>query len=219
MKIDIKIVIGLIFLFLIIIFGLLYTKETKTALNNDVQENTNKNIKEDLPPQINNITLSCESDEAKSIVINIFQENDTYYKYIDKNSIAALELKYPAAENYDSNIDKYECTGTIVMSANGLGFIPSEQNYDNNYYKRVHSYSEYLIGYDRYEIHVRYSVQMSEGQLLVKVSSYDLQYNGKLSCQKASCNGIINKEEYARKQQQEQRRQLKKESETMVLPE
>ncbi len=218
MKIDIKIVIGLILLFLITIFGLLYTKETKTVLNNKVQENTNKNIP-NIPLQINNTTLSCESDETKSVVINIFQENDNYYKYIDENSIAALNLKYPAAENYDSNIDRYECTGKIVMNAKGLGFLPSEQNYNNNYYNTVRSYSEYLKGYDTYEIDVRYSVQMSEGSLLVKVSSYDLQYNGKLSCKKTSCNGIIDKKVYAQKQQREKRMQLKKESETMVLPE
>lgn len=177
----------------------------------------------DIFNRINNQNYSCESENVKNIVINIFKENNNYYKDINLNTISDIKLIYPATQSFDSSIGKYNCTGNIVMKSDGVAFAPTEQNNNNEYYHIVKSYNKYLIGYDTYEINIRYSAQMSEGNLLVQIPNYDVKYDGKFSCQKTSCVGIIDVKEEIREQEralaiQKERIQDKKDKEPMILP-
>lgn len=192
---------------------------TRETTNFSDSTNSENNKAADIFNKINNKNYSCESEDVKNLVINIFEENDEFYKAINKNTISDIKLLYPAAQSYDSSIGKYDCTGQIVMSANGVAFAPIVQNWDNAYYHFVKHFRKYLSGYDTYKINVRYSSQMSEGNILVQVPDYDLKGNGKFSCQKSSCEGIIDEEEQKEEiKRQEKRIQYKKDNEQMILP-
>ena len=166
---------------------------------------------------------NCEDIDVKNQAISIFKQHDEYYKDIDKSSIADIELKFPASQSYDSSIDKYECTGVIVMNTKGTGFIPSVYSFDNKYFYFAHKYDneQYLKGYDTYKLNIRYSSQMSEGRTLVQIPTYDLSTRGQFSCE-GSCDGIVNvgyvEAEKARKEKVQQAKEKKIRDEVMVFP-
>lgn len=124
-----------------------------------------------------NRAKSCEDSEVKNLVLQIFKENNRYYKSINKNSIKSLSLIYPAASRYDKDVDKYYCTGTIIMEANPSGFLPNLYDYSNDYYYLIHRYSG-LIKYSTYKLNVEYESQISEGNTLVRSTTDGGDFNG-----------------------------------------
>lgn len=104
----------------------------------------------------------CESEEVKNLAINIFKQHNGYYAAIEDSSIANIELKYPAKQSYDASIDKYSCQGEVVMTSTNDGFIPTEYNIANSYYRKIGR--EFKT---QYICKIEYSSQLSEGKTLV----------------------------------------------------
>lgn len=151
---------------------------------------------------------NCESSVVKDIVINIFKENDYWYKHIDPKSIHGVFVDYPATTSYDKEIKRYTCTGTVRVTSNVDGFLPSEWEYENQYLKKMggeHYWMRYFVPnsgqvvrwelisgksylkeeYRNIETHyhyrcpIEYTTQISEGQILVHSSTCEGHYNGK----------------------------------------
>ena len=101
---------------------------------------------------------NCENSDVKSLVVDIFKENNEYYKAIDKSSISSISLMYPRAESYDREIDKYHCSGTIVMKSKDSGFLPNKYESNNIYYSKINdnywSSAETLDYYDTLSLNV-----------------------------------------------------------------
>lgn len=165
-------------------------------------DNSNTNIPTSLTPRAKN----CEDNDVKNLAIKIFKENNEDYKNIDKSSISSLTLLYPAASNYDKNIDKYSCTGTIVMTSSS-GFLPTTYTSDNSYYNKIKNYTKNIKTYDILKTNVEYDSQISEGDILVQLSMYDNNF---------SCSNIcktITDISYAQKEIQEKREEHIKQEE------
>ncbi len=117
----------------------------------------------------------CEAEEVKELVVSIFNENNEYIKAIDKSSIAEIILRFPAVSGYDKSIDKYFCTGEVVVKSNSTGFLPLTMEYDNKYYSKIaHDYyydssENYWERYTTYVVPVEYTSQISEGSTLVSL--------------------------------------------------
>lgn len=82
--------------------------------------------------------LSCEAYEVKFLAINIYKENDYFYKFIDENSIDNITLEVPMVTNYDDVADKYECKGVVTLKSQ-FGFKPKEYNLENEFYNKINS--------------------------------------------------------------------------------
>lgn len=139
---------------------------------------------------------NCEAQEVKDLAMQIFKENDYYYKLFAPSTISDVSLIYPAASSYDSEIDKYSCTGTIVVKAANNGFKPAKD--DNAFASLIHNYkwvdsagtyADVYTKYTKYTCRVQYTSQLSEDQTLV-TSSYcgsgtlfDSNTNGEFSCE------------------------------------
>lgn len=138
-----------------------------------------------------NSAKNCEDTSVKNLVIEIFKEHNEYYKDIDKNSISEISLRYPASSSYDRDIDKYFCTGTIVMKSAASGFLPTSYDYYANKYLNK-SYANFyeLYKYDTFELNLDYDSQISEGQTLVHAAVS----GGEFSCSYGSCDMIPNVE-------------------------
>lgn len=165
-------------------------------------DNSSANITQQVFPKARN----CEDNEVKNLVIEIFKENNEDYKNIDKSSISSLTLLYPAASNYDKNIDKYSCTGTIVMTSSS-GFLPTTYTNDNSYYNKIKNYTKNITTFDMLKTNVEYSSQISEGNTLVQSKMYDNDF----SCSNI-CKTIIDIS-YAQKEEQEKRKEHIKQEE------
>ena len=109
------------------------------------------------------------------MVIQIFKENDATYLKVKPETVASVYLKYPAAISYDSSVDKYTCSGTVVVNAvkNGfrydydfMGMVTKDlgYTYDSDDFTKKYNYAGY-------ECQVDYTSQLSEGQILVSASS------------------------------------------------
>lgn len=138
---------------------------------------------------------SCESDDVKNLAVQIFKENNNYYKAIESNSINQVYLRYPANVSYDSSVDRYECSGTIVMTSSNI-FKPLLYEYSNSYYSTAKHHSseldaDILKGYNTYTCNIEYTSQISEGNVLVSSSS--CSFNENFSCE-GVCNPIILKQ-------------------------
>lgn len=161
---------------------------------------------------------NCENETTKKIVIDIFKENSGFYKSIDKSTIKNITLMYPAIERYDSSIDKYYCSGTIVMNANGQGFKPSVYDYKNRYYSFANNYGENLNGYDTYKLNIEYRSSISEGRDFVQIPSSSLTNTGNFTCSN-NCNGITDKRYIESEKKFKEKMKLEEESQTMIFPE
>lgn len=178
------------FVGILIVLALIYLLFTVVPkLHNDIQET--------FEPKASN----CEAYDTKDLVIQIFKEHNEYYKAIDPSSISSIELIYPAVTSYDKELDKYSCTGTLIMKSNENGFLPSSYEYTNKYYDKINnSWADYdtLEKYTRYEIQLKYDTQLSEGSLLVQSK----QMNQKFSCDNV-CGRIPNVKYLKEKEEQE----------------
>lgn len=139
--------------------------------------NENENNVEDNNNQIfDNSARNCEDVDVKNLVLNIYKENDYYYKYIDPTSISKIYLASPVATKYERSIDKYSCKGFVTLEAPN-GFRPKKYEFSNNFYSKVHSYETIDNGVQviqkttKIQCPVTYSSQISEGQISV-YSSY-----------------------------------------------
>ncbi len=175
-------------------------------------------LHEDIQEHFEPKTSNCEAPDTKDLVVQIFKEHNEYYKAIDPLSISSIELIYPAVTSYDKELDKYSCTGTLVMKSNENGFVPLKYENGNKYYNKINNswYNyETLEKYTTYEIQLKYDTQLSEGSLLVQTK----QVNQEFSCDSA-CGRIPNikyqkeKEEHEKikrenqKAQEEERRKI-----------
>lgn len=135
---------------------------------------------------------SCESEEVKSDVADIFEQNNLWYKDLEPDSISGIYLKYPAVSSYDKDIQKYSCTGTVVMTSKAEGFVPKNLEYNMNViesiflpedqnvfffkkYRGAYSTKDNIGYYQFNQYHtylcpVEYTIQKSEGSILVKAS-------------------------------------------------
>ncbi|MCM1264897.1 MAG: zinc ribbon domain-containing protein [Candidatus Gastranaerophilales bacterium] len=119
------------------------------------------------------VTPNCEASEVKDLVISIFNDNNEYIKAIDKSSIASVILRFPAVSGYDKSLDKYFCTGEVVVESNPSGLLPLTMEYENKYYSKIaHDYyydsdESYWERYTTYVVPVEYTSQTSEGSTLV----------------------------------------------------
>ncbi|MEI8390779.1 MAG: zinc ribbon domain-containing protein [bacterium] len=177
----------MIFLFLIV---LLIPRVLSSGISfwQDFQNNITKMI-ENRPPD-------CESESVKQDVISIFQQNNLYYPFINSGSINNIELSYPAVEDYNKEAKKWSCTGTIVMTSNEDGFIPTDTkgadhiflpddynkyfidkyrgDSDGEWLKKTKGDGYYLKSeyarnqYHTYKCNVNYTSQSSEGSSFVK---------------------------------------------------
>jgi hypothetical protein len=138
---------------------------------------------EDSPIFINsNKAKNCEDPTIKNMVIEIFKENSQYYASIDKNSIADITLLYPASLEYDKEIDRYSCSGTIEMKSGANGFKPILYDTKNEYYSLIYNFwDNTLKEYTHYKTDVKYYSQISEGQILVQ-STTNYDYVGNFNC-------------------------------------
>ena len=149
------------------------------------------------------LTPNCEAPEVKKLALNIFRENDKYYKSIEPGTISSLEFLYPAVNSYNEIIDKYECSAQIKMKSTYGGFLPLEYNTSNLYYKYINDswLDTDLAQYTDYRIDVEYSTQISEGSTLVSLK----QINNTFTCE-GSCERLKNPEydtEYIENEEQD----------------
>lgn len=169
--------------------------------------NDNSNIVSNNP--IFREAKTCENDEVKNLVIEIFKEHNQYYKDIDKSSINNITLMYPAASSYDKDIDKYSCTGTIIMtSANG--FLPISYDYENNYYSMIgHSFDKTptIKTYDILKTYMEYDSQISEGQILVQAGIRNNDFSCSNTCP------VITDMSYIEQEKRYMRKELAKQAE------
>lgn len=187
---------------LIGLIGIIFVSLIIPLLRNIIPQLHN-NIEESFKPKASN----CEASATKDLVIQIFRDNNEYYKDIDPSSISSIELIYPAVTAYDKELDKYSCTGTLVMKSNKNGFIPSSFEYGNKYYDKINNnWYDYktLEKYTKYEVQLKYDTQISEGSLLVQTKDI----NQKFSCDEA-CGRISNQKYQKEIEKQEQ---IKKEN-------
>ncbi len=163
---------------------------------------------------------NCENTEVKNLVISIFKEYNEYYRDINKNSITEIALIYPAISSYDKDIDKYYCTGTIVMKSIPSGFKPVLYDYSNEYYRRSRS-DDYkkLYKFDTYELNIEYESQISEGETLVRANVYG---SNNFSCSYGICDKIPDQhyidEEKAKIQKQLEIQAKEQRDKHVVLP-
>ena len=155
-------------------------------------------IKEQTTPK----ALNCEAPDVKDLVVRIASKNDYFYNDIDSNTISKTYIRYPAITGYEKDIDKYHCTGQFVVESVSGGFKPSLMDYKNHYYNKFHSYyndyEDKLTKNTQYVCNVKYSSQISEGQILVE-SNYcssggawlDSGLQGSFSCEVDNCDPIM----------------------------
>lgn len=124
---------------------------------------------------------NCEDSGIKDLVLNIYKENDYYYKYIDPTSINEIVLRSPVATGYDSTIDKYSCKGVVSIKS-FQGLKPKSYDYNNDFYAliKTYNYTEDRVPLLHKVIEIKcpvtYSSQISEGSSTVYSS-----YCGKIS--------------------------------------
>lgn len=161
-----------------------------------------------------NKAKNCEDEVVKNMVLEIFKENDYYYKDIDKSTISSVSLQYPAITSYDKDIDKYSCTGVISMKSVGNGFKPIVYNDKNNYYSKISSIwnNDTIKKYTNYKVNVTYYSQISENNILVQSTDY----TGEFSCE-GNCEDIVNKKYIEDKKFQVQQQQKKDKEEHLNI--
>lgn len=160
-----------------------------------------------------NRAKTCEDTDVKDLVIQIFKENNNYYRAINKKSINSIVLNYPSISRYDKDIDKYFCNGTIIMEANTSGFLPSSYDYNNVYYSLIKKsiFDDTLYKFSKYELNVEYESQISEGRTLVRSTTEGGDFSG---------NGgtIVNQAVIERERKYQQQKQKEINDTHMNLP-
>lgn len=177
-------IIGLIIISMLIVEGLIQSPNSNA--NNVTRINKAKN---------------CEDSEIKDFVIKTFKEHNQYYKDIDQSSVSSITLMYPAATSYNKDIDRYSCTGTIVMTAPN-GFLPAVYDPNNSYYTAINNGTTTMSTYDTLKTEVVYDSLISEGDILVLTELKNDDF---------SCNGIcklINNIPYIEEEKAKKARQL-----------
>ena len=174
----------------------------------NVVPNLNTNVQDLWKPKAAN----CEATNTKDLVLQIFRDNNEYYNAIDPLSIASIELEYPAVTSYDKELDKYSCTGTIIMKSNENGFIPTLYDYNNKYYKKINNnwYNyETLEKFTTYEVQNKYNTQISENNLLVQSKEINEEFSCDIAC------GRIPNEKYQKEKEEQKKKQeiIQKENE------
>lgn len=153
----------------VFVYYLFITSKSYSPDINDSDDNYPK------PIAFTNRARNCEDSTVKDLVIQIFKENDATYLKVKPETVASVYLKYPAAISYDSSVDKYTCSGTVVVNAvkNGfrydydfMGMVTKDlgYTYDSDDFTKKYNYAGY-------ECQVDYTSQLSEGQILVSASS------------------------------------------------
>ena len=107
---------------------------------------------------------NCEAKATKEQLIEIFKQNSSTYKALDKSTISSIEVYLPLAESYDKDIDKYSCTAEIYMQSTPDGF----QMNDGSYYSGIFN-KKYYKSYKTERI--TYSSRLSEGEHIVLSST------------------------------------------------
>lgn len=160
----------------VVVFLILNSKSDSLNINTPT---SNENEAETTSRFNNHFNLNkaknCEHEDVKNLAINIYKQNDYYYKYIDETSIDSIFLRSPVATSYDSNIDKYSCKGVIVLQSK-RGFKPIEYGYGNKFYSLAgYNYTSDNVPAIKKAIEIRcpitYTSQISEGSTTV-YSSY-----------------------------------------------
>ncbi len=129
---------------------------------------------------------SCHEKEVKDYAVQIFKENDYFYKYISPETISDVSLKFPIMNSYNSESDKYYCSGTIFVIASPSGFKPSDEDIGNHYYEKISEENNDLKKkYTRYECEINYASQISQDKVYVTASACgngeDFNNKGKFS--------------------------------------
>lgn len=142
----------------------------------DIPDENENNVENDNNQIFDNSARNCEDVDVKDLVLNIYKENDYYYKYIDPTSISKIYLASPVATKYERSIDKYSCKAIVTLEASN-GFRPKKYEYNNNFYSKVQTYEtidngvQLIEKVNKIQCPVTYSSQISEGQVSV-YSSY-----------------------------------------------
>lgn len=136
---------------------------------------------------------NCESYNVKNLAIQIFKDNNSFYKSIDPFSVADIVFMYPSVTSYDKEIDKYFCSGRIVVKSTDIGFQPSDSNseyadfiHTTQWDESIYNYVDIYKKYTQYICDIEYTSQISEGETLVN-SSYchylrDIDFNCEGNC-------------------------------------
>jgi len=134
---------------------------------------------------------SCHEKEVKDIALQIFKENDYYYKYIDQSTISDVSLKFPTMDSYNSETDKYYCKGTVFVIADSKGFAPSSYEFGNHYYDEISedydTNEQPKKKYTRYQCEINYASQISQNQVYVTATAcgngtgFDFNNKGKFT--------------------------------------
>lgn len=142
---------------------------------------------------------NCEDSEVKDLVIELFKQNDLYYKDIDPSTISSIYIQYPAVTSYDKDIDKYFCDGQLVMESYE-GFRPTNYEFFANSYfaKTTNPFDATLTKYTKYVCPLNYSSQISEGTTLVSSSTLICNF----SCE-GDCTPLINYELRNKREEQQ----------------
>ena len=153
---------------------------------------------EQIKPQIPDENYSvlkaknCHDNYVKDIALQIFKENDYYFKYIDSSTISDVSLKFPSMVSYNSDIDKYYCRATVYVIASENGFLPSFSQIGNHFYDELNilehdsqGLSPGLKKFTRYQCDINYASQISQDQPYVTATACgngsDFNNKGKFS--------------------------------------
>ncbi len=116
--------------------------------------------------------LSCHEKEVKDTALQIFKENDYYYKYLAPESIANVSFKFPSMNSYNSESDKYYCSATIFVKAAQGGFKPINNDPDNHYLEKISEEEDGVKKkYTRYECEINYASQISQDKVYVTATA------------------------------------------------
>lgn len=118
---------------------------------------------------------NCESAITKDIAIDIFMEKSPFIGSVNRDYLSGISIINPRTSDYNKEIDKYYCKGTVLVKGDENGFRLA--NGKAMFYLSNFSVSDYDF-YNRYECEVSYTSQLSEQRPYVTTTYC---YNGSAS--------------------------------------
>ena len=101
----------------------------------------------------------CDSAFVEKEVIEIFKQNDTTYQALmDLEPKLRVVLQTPQATNYNKDIEKYSCKGSVQVLPPNEKKEFEEIGYFDRPFKRIECYVEYEITKSRGEVIVSASI-------------------------------------------------------------
>ena len=117
---------------------------------------------------------SCHDKEVKETALQIFKENDYYYKYINPSTISNTSLKFATMDSYNVDTDKYFCKATVTVTATADGFAPLKEEFGNHYFDKItedYASSGSQKKYSKYQCEINYASQISQNQVYITATA------------------------------------------------